>query len=83
MWTGLELYSKGRYNVPTDKRAKTFRLSEMAWALLEALSTHHGVPMTAIMEMGIRRMARQDVPQAAERIEAEHPERDRRPRRGK
>jgi hypothetical protein len=56
--------------MPTDKRAKTFRLSALAWALLGALSTHHGVPMAAIMEMGIRRMTRQDVPQAAERIEA-------------
>jgi hypothetical protein len=68
--------------MPTDKRAKTFRLSKLAWALLEALSEHHGVAMTAIMEIAIRRLARQDIPAVVERIEAEQPERDR-PRRRK
>ena len=58
-------------NMPTDKRARTFRLSEQAWRLLDALSQHHGVPLTAIMEIAIRRTARMDIPLVVERMEAE------------
>jgi hypothetical protein len=52
--------------MPTDKRATTFRLSEVARQMLELLGRHHGLSATAVLEMAIRELARRDLPGAGQ-----------------
>ncbi len=48
--------------MPTDKRPTSFRLSDEARELLTRLEAHYGLTKTAVVEMAVRELARQDLP---------------------
>jgi hypothetical protein len=56
----LALYHILRYNVNMTKKKTSIRYSEEAKILLEKLSKHLGISQSAVLELAIRALARQE-----------------------
>jgi GTP cyclohydrolase FolE2 len=48
-------------NVPTKKTPTSYRLSDVAQAMVDRLAEHHGCTKTAAVEMAVRALARRDL----------------------
>jgi len=56
----LALYHILRYNVNMAKKKTSIRYSDEAKTLLEKLSKHLGISQSAVLELAIRALARQE-----------------------
>jgi len=56
----LALYHILRYNVNMTKKKTSIRYSDEAKTLLEKLSKHLGISQSAVLELAIRALARQE-----------------------